>query len=126
MALVNGWFVMLGALGAVTATAPAEIVVQVVDWRGQFALLGGLSAVAALQVLLLVPDCCLPKPKLRSAFTNLSSIILTSIGSSAPRSRHAMGLDSNTSCSGLLFASVPRSSSLTHCAHCDYSERGCA
>jgi len=63
VALVNGWFVMLGALGAVTATAPAEVVVQVVGWRGLFALLGALSAIAAVLVLLLVPDCCLPKTK---------------------------------------------------------------
>ncbi len=54
--LVNGWLVMLGALGAVTATAPAEVVVQAVGWRGLFALLAGLSALAALLVLLAVPE----------------------------------------------------------------------
>jgi MFS family permease len=40
--LVNGWLVMLGALGALTATAPAEFVVQAVGWRGLFAMLAGL------------------------------------------------------------------------------------
>jgi MFS family permease len=56
IALANGWLVMLGALGAVTATAPAEVVVQALGWRGLFALLAGLSALAALLVLFAVPE----------------------------------------------------------------------
>ena len=56
IALANGWLVMLGALGAVTATAPAELVVQALGWRGLFALLAGLSALAALLVLFAVPE----------------------------------------------------------------------
>jgi MFS family permease len=55
LALANGWLVMLGALGAVTATAPAELVVQTIGWRGLFAILAGLSALAALLVLICVP-----------------------------------------------------------------------
>ena len=58
IALVNGWFVMLGALGAVTATAPAELIVLAVGWRGLFALLAAFSAVAALLLLVFVPDAC--------------------------------------------------------------------
>jgi uncharacterized protein (DUF736 family)/MFS family permease len=54
--LANGWYVMLGALGAVTATAPAELVVQSVGWRGLFALLAGLSALAALLLLFAAPE----------------------------------------------------------------------
>src|SRR5215467_12133669 len=54
--LANGWYVMLGALGAVTATAPAEFVVQSVGWRGLFAILAGLSALAALLLLFTVPE----------------------------------------------------------------------
>ena len=56
LALANGWFVMLGALGAVTATAPAELVVQAIGWRGLFAVLAGLSALAALLILFAVPE----------------------------------------------------------------------
>ena len=56
LALANGWLVMLGALGAVTATAPAELVVQSIGWRGLFAVLAGLSALAALLVLFAVPE----------------------------------------------------------------------
>jgi len=55
LALANGWLVMLGALGAVTATAPAELVVQAIGWRGLFAVLAGLSALGALLVLICVP-----------------------------------------------------------------------
>src|SRR5215472_49193 len=54
--LANGWYVMLGALGAVTATAPAELVVQSLGWRGLFALLAGLSALAALLLLFAAPE----------------------------------------------------------------------
>ena len=56
LALANGWFVMLGALGALTATGPAEIVVQSLGWRGLFALLAALSAAAALLILIVVPE----------------------------------------------------------------------
>jgi MFS family permease len=55
--LANGWYVTLGALGAVTATAPAEFVVQSLGWRGLFALLAALSALAALLLLFAVPEC---------------------------------------------------------------------
>jgi len=56
LALTNGWFVMLGALGAVTAAAPAELLVGQVGWRGLFAVLGAMSALAALLIVGLVPD----------------------------------------------------------------------
>jgi len=56
IALANGWFIMLGALGAVTATAPAEIVLAHLGWRGVFALLAGMTAASALLILLVVPE----------------------------------------------------------------------
>ena len=56
LALANGWLIMLGALGAITATGPAELIVQSIGWRGLFAALAGLSALAALLVLLAVPQ----------------------------------------------------------------------
>ena len=61
--VANAWLVMLGALGAVTATAPAEFVVQMIGWRGLFAALAGLSALAALLVLLVVPDQRTTQPR---------------------------------------------------------------
>jgi MFS family permease len=56
IALANGWFIMLGALGAVTATAPAEIVLAHMGWRGVFAVLAAMTAVSALAILLVVPE----------------------------------------------------------------------
>ena len=56
IALANGWFIMLGALGAVTATAPAEIVLAHMGWRGVFAVLAVVTAVSALVILVVVPE----------------------------------------------------------------------
>jgi len=55
-ALANGWFMMLGALGAVTATAPAEILVGQIGWRGMFTVLACVTAASALVILLIVPE----------------------------------------------------------------------
>lgn len=51
-----GWLVMLGALGALTATAPADLLVQAIGWRGLFVVLAGLSALASLLVLFAAPN----------------------------------------------------------------------
>jgi MFS family permease len=56
VALANGWYIMLGALGALSATGPAEAVVQVLGWRGLFAALAVASAAVALTILLVVPE----------------------------------------------------------------------
>jgi MFS family permease len=56
IALANGFYVMLGALGAVSATGPAEALVQSVGWRGLFAILAAASAAVALLILVVVPE----------------------------------------------------------------------
>jgi len=56
VALANGWMVMLGALGAVTATAPAEMLIAHLEWRGLFLLLSWLCVVAALVIYFVVPE----------------------------------------------------------------------
>lgn len=56
IALANGWYIMLGALGAVSATGPAEMLAQGVGWRGLFAILAAASAAVALLILLVVPE----------------------------------------------------------------------
>jgi MFS family permease len=65
--VANGWLVMLGALGAVSATAPAEFLVRSIGWRGLFAVLAGLSALTALLVLIAVPDQTLEQPRQSTA-----------------------------------------------------------
>jgi MFS family permease len=56
VALANGWLVMLGALGALSATGPAEVLVQSLGWRGLFAVLAASTAAVALLILLIVPE----------------------------------------------------------------------
>jgi predicted MFS family arabinose efflux permease len=56
VALANGWMVMLGALGAVTATTPAETLIEHLGWRGLFWLLTWLCAVCALLIYAVVPE----------------------------------------------------------------------
>lgn len=54
--LATGSMVMLGGLGALTSTGPAELMVQAIGWRGLFLVLAGLSALAALLVLFVAPE----------------------------------------------------------------------
>ena len=54
--LLNGLMVMLGALGAVTATLPAELLLAWIGWRELFGLFAALTAVCAVMVHLVVPE----------------------------------------------------------------------
>ena len=60
VALVNGWMVMLGALGAVTATTPSEWLLPWIGWRGLFEWLALATTLAAAAVYFLVPE--IPQP----------------------------------------------------------------
>ncbi|MCA6108044.1 MFS transporter [Bradyrhizobium sp. CNPSo 4026] len=53
--LLNGLMIMLGALGAVTATLPAEHLLVSIGWRGLFELLAIGSVACALAIFLVVP-----------------------------------------------------------------------
>jgi MFS family permease len=70
--LVNGCYIMLGALGAVTATSPAEWLQVHIGWRGLFDILAVVTAGAAVLIFMVVPD---PTP-----------------ASSAVRPRHSISL----------------------------------
>ena len=54
--LLNGLMVMLGALGAVTATLPADLLLDCIGWRALFGLFAGLTAVSAVMIYLIVPE----------------------------------------------------------------------
>jgi len=56
LALVNGCMIMLGSLGAVTATAPTDWVLEWVGWRGLFELLTFATVAIAGVVYFAVPE----------------------------------------------------------------------
>jgi MFS family permease len=74
IAFANGWVVMLGALGAVTATLPAEPLVNEFGWRGLFALLAAATTLAAAIMFLVVPE-----PATRSTPSPLARVRLRDI-----------------------------------------------
>lgn len=55
-ALANGGLVMLGALGAVAATLPAETLIDSYGWRWLFGILAVLCAAVAALIVLIVPE----------------------------------------------------------------------
>ncbi|HLW26918.1 MAG TPA: MFS transporter [Kiloniellales bacterium] len=54
-ALVNGCFLMVGGLGAATATAPVEAALDLFDWRTLFLILSGATLLVSSLIFLLVP-----------------------------------------------------------------------
>ena len=72
--LVNGFYVMLGALGAVTATAPAELLLAWTDWRGLFALLAIMTAGCAFGIFFVVPDTKKTSAQQTIGFTGLKIV----------------------------------------------------
>jgi len=60
LATLNGLYLGVGGLGALAATAPAEVLVEGLGWRGMFLMLSALSVVAALLVFFIVPERPLP------------------------------------------------------------------
>ena len=55
-ALVNGCFLAMGGLGALSATAPTEFALQFMDWRGVFLVLGGLTLLVSLVIVAITPE----------------------------------------------------------------------
>jgi len=56
VALANGWMIMLGSLGAVTATAPTDWLLELVGWRGLFELLTIATVAVAGLIYMVVPE----------------------------------------------------------------------
>ena len=55
-ALLSGYMIMLGSLGAVTATAPVEHLLTWMGWRGLFEILAGATGATAILIYLVVPE----------------------------------------------------------------------
>ncbi|MDT8443487.1 MAG: MFS transporter [Desulfuromonadales bacterium] len=54
--LANGIQMISGGIGALAATTPVELSLQLTDWRGVFLILSGLTVIAAICVFLVVPE----------------------------------------------------------------------
>ena len=56
MATLMGWMLLVGAIGAISATQPVEMALRVIDWRTLFVVLAGLAVCASLAIFLVVPE----------------------------------------------------------------------
>jgi MFS family permease len=56
VALVNGWMIMLGSFGAVTATAPTDFLLELVGWRALFEILTLATVVVGGLTYIVVPE----------------------------------------------------------------------
>ena len=64
--LMNGLCLAFGGLGAMAATAPVEVLLDVVGWRGVFLGAAGLTAATAMLIYFVVPEQ--PSPPARLSF----------------------------------------------------------
>ncbi|MGY4175003.1 MFS family permease [Bradyrhizobium sp. USDA 4518] len=71
VALLNGYMVMLGSLGAVTATAPVEHLLAWMGWRQLFEILAAATGATAILIYVVVPERGIA---LSTASTSLSSV----------------------------------------------------
>jgi MFS family permease len=60
LALLNGLYLAAGGIGGLSATAPAQALIEPLGWRGLFYVLSGLSVAAAMLVFFVVPEKRLP------------------------------------------------------------------
>jgi MFS family permease len=56
VAFANGWMIMLGSLGAVTATAPAEYLLELLGWRNLFEVLTIATVAVSGLIYVVVPE----------------------------------------------------------------------
>ncbi|TWB89307.1 putative MFS family arabinose efflux permease [Bradyrhizobium macuxiense] len=56
VALLNGYMIMLGSLGAVTATAPVEHLLAWMGWRQLFEILAAATGATAILIYFVVPE----------------------------------------------------------------------
>jgi MFS family permease len=65
MATLMGWMLLVGAIGALSATKPVEMALRVIDWRTLFLVLSAFAVCASLAIFLAVPE----KPAVAKAGT---------------------------------------------------------
>jgi type IV secretory pathway TrbF-like protein/predicted MFS family arabinose efflux permease len=73
---MNGYLLMLGALGALSATSPARVLLDWAGgWRGLFVILAAATALCALTIWIVVPQATSAKPPVKGhAKTSLKTI----------------------------------------------------
>jgi MFS family permease len=54
--IVNGWYFTSGSIGALSSTVPVEFGISLIGWRGVFVVLAAGTLIAALLILMIVPD----------------------------------------------------------------------
>jgi len=77
LALINGYQMMAGGLGALAATQPVEALLGFTDWRGVFWVLAALTFATAVMVYTVVPDhggARHPDSKIKDAFAGVKNI----------------------------------------------------
>ncbi len=73
VAMLNGYMIMLGSLGAVTATAPAEHLLAWMGWRQLFEILAAATGATAVLIYIVVPERVIV-PSTASIPTTLGSV----------------------------------------------------
>lgn len=73
VALLNGYMIMLGSLGAVTATAPAEHLLAWMGWRQFFDILAAATGATAMLICVVVPERAIV-PSISSIPATLGSV----------------------------------------------------
>jgi len=56
LATLVGWMLLVGALGALSATKPVELALRVMDWRTLFFALAAYTVCASIAIFLVVPE----------------------------------------------------------------------
>jgi len=80
LALINGFQMMSGGLGALAATQPVEFALGFTDWRGVFLILGGLTVISAFLVYTVVPEHGggrHPEAKISDTFAGVKEIFVS-------------------------------------------------
>ena len=73
VALLNGYMIMLGSFGAVTATTPAEYLLAWIGWRQLFEILAAVTGATAVLIYIVVPERVIT-PSIGSIPATLSSV----------------------------------------------------
>ncbi len=55
-ATLFGWMLLVGSIGALSATKPVEMLLRVMDWRAVFLLFSGMAVVASAAIFCVVPE----------------------------------------------------------------------